>query len=48
MTIGQFYREYWPLPDDKIEENTRQKRLQEKLKRLKENGSRATSDTSTG
>jgi hypothetical protein len=48
MTIGQFYKEYWPLPDDKIEENTRQKRLLDKLKRLKENGSRATSDTSTG
>jgi hypothetical protein len=48
MTIGQFYKEYWPLPDDKIEENTRQKRLLDKLKRLKENGSRATTDTSTG
>jgi hypothetical protein len=48
MNVGQFFKEYWPLPDDKIEENTRQKRLQDKLKRLKENGSRATSDTSTG
>ncbi len=36
MTIGQFYKEYWPLPDDKIEENTSQKRLLDKLKRLKE------------
>jgi hypothetical protein len=45
MNIGQFYKEYWPLPDDKFEDNSRQKRLQEKLKRLKENGSRATTDT---
>jgi len=36
------------LPDDKFEDNSRQKRLQEKLKRLKENGSRATTDTGTG
>jgi hypothetical protein len=48
LTIGQFYKEYWPLPDDQIEENTRQKRLQDKLKRLKENGSRAITDTGTG
>jgi len=46
MNVGQFFKEYWPLPDDKIEENTRQKRLQDKLKRLKENGSRTTTDTS--
>jgi hypothetical protein len=47
MTIGQFYKEYWPLPGDNIEENTRQKRLLERLKKLKENGSRATTDTGT-
>ena len=48
MNIGQFYKEYWPLPDDNIEENTRQQRLLNKLKKLKENGSRTITDTSTG
>lgn len=38
--MGQFFKSYWPLPDDKIEENSREKRLMEKLKRLKENGGR--------
>lgn len=47
INMGQFFKEYWPLPGDKIEEDTRQKRLLDKLKRLKENGSRATPDTST-
>ncbi len=46
INIGQFYKEYWPLPGDSFEENSRQKRLLDKLKKLKENG-RATPDTST-
>jgi hypothetical protein len=46
MNIGKFYKEYWPLPGDSFEENSRQKRLLDKLKKLKENG-RATPDTST-
>jgi hypothetical protein len=45
ITIGQFYKEYWPLPGDNIEENNRQERLKARLKQLKENGSRATTDT---
>lgn len=48
INIGQFYKEYWPLPGDNFEENSRQKRLLDKLKRLKENGSRTTTNTSTG
>ncbi len=40
LNLSQFYKNYWPLPDDKIEENSREKRLMDKLKRLKENGGR--------
>ena len=48
MNMGQFFNEYWPLPSDVNEQNTRAQRLKEKLKRLKENGSRATTDTGIG
>lgn len=44
MNMGQFFNEYWPLPGDVDEQNTRAQRLKEKLKRLKENGSRATTN----
>ena len=46
INMAQFYKEYWPLPNDSFEENSRQKRLLDKLKKLKENCSRTTPDTS--
>lgn len=48
INMGQFFKDYWPLPGDEKVQNTRLERLKEKLKRLKENGSRATTDTSIG
>jgi hypothetical protein len=44
MNMGQFYKTYWPLPEDTFEENSREKRLMEKLKRIKENGRRGSQD----
>jgi hypothetical protein len=45
LTMQQFNKQYWPLPGDGEGDKGRTERLKERLKRLKENGSRGVADT---